>query len=422
VKIEFEDFVYLKNFATNTTYQAGKARCSINLSADGIIRSPTIVNVIGIDIHRVDLLFDLLGLDFYYFPICDFNHTIGNFNDNNFACIPHLDSNIIFNYDFIHSDLIVTADVELLTQAEVFEGFSFNDNEIINYKKMFESKYVHDTVIDEFYYVIKVLYGNGQYYKSSNNKKQYLKNIAYLLPFRHHDPNADCMIYECQKDEDLCSDICRIVSFEELVTFAVMMGDFEIPKFVNKKRSYTAVENKYVDKDEWNTVFIPKQRKVLEEEVLIIKNIKEILPLWDAKSSRFNMQSNMLVYIMNEIERQFRLDNYEVRTILTTALEFFPKLCILSLVRTNWPFNLKPEEYLILRDTKYKSVIISKAIDFLMKKDDWIGDFFSENDDVSEDEIVLINENEVIEVNLVTEENEVIEQFTSIEGENVIEN
>jgi hypothetical protein len=67
MKISFDDFEYLEKFSLNLQYQIGKAKSSINLSVDGIIRSPTIVHVVGFEIHRVDLLFDLIGSDFFLF-------------------------------------------------------------------------------------------------------------------------------------------------------------------------------------------------------------------------------------------------------------------------------------------------------------------------------------------------------------------
>jgi hypothetical protein len=66
VKISFEEYEYLEKFGRNIIFQAGKSRSSINLSVDGIIRAPVIVNVIGFEIHRVDLLFALIGSDFFF--------------------------------------------------------------------------------------------------------------------------------------------------------------------------------------------------------------------------------------------------------------------------------------------------------------------------------------------------------------------
>jgi hypothetical protein len=118
-----------------------------------------------------------------------------------------------------------------------------------------------------------------------------------------------------------------------------------IPRLIVKKRCYINVKSEFVDQDEWNTEFIPKVSKFLPEEVLIINNLKNILPLWDAKSVRFEVTSSMLQYVMNEISRQFRSDNFDYRNNLTNAFEFFSKLCILSFLR-NLPFQLKDDEYL----------------------------------------------------------------------------
>jgi hypothetical protein len=270
----------------------------------------------------------------------------------------------------------------------------------------FEGKYIRDKESDEFYYVIKIIYGDGLFYVKDNSKKQYLKNVAFLLPYRNYIPNEDCMIYECENDDNLCEDVCRIIEMELLDDFAISIAKNSDPGKKNlNKRMYSNVKAEYVDQDEWNMEFKPKARKVLQEEILIIQNLKDILPLWECKSSRFNIQSDTLIYIMNEIQRQFRADNFEVRNILATALEFFPKLCILNFFQ-HWPFKLKPEEYLILRDTKYKKPLINKAIDFLMIKENWLNEDYDSDKECdklldklceqSDDEVVIIEEIEVM--------------------------
>jgi hypothetical protein len=123
----------------------------------------------------------------------------------------------------------------------------------------------------------------------------------------------------------------------------------------------------------------------------------------------------MLVYVMNEINRQFRSDNYVVRNILITAFEFFPRLCILSLLRY-WPFQLNQDQYLILRDTKHKLPLINKAVDFLLQKENWLDNMDDESDDSINDEIVckeLIDEKILPEENIVNEEIEFIEETKS---------
>jgi hypothetical protein len=145
------------------------------------------------------------------------------------------------------------------------------------------------------------------------------------------------MIYECENDDELCADVCKVVPFDEMENFKII-DLMLIPKLTIKKRSYSNVPAEFVDHDEWNVEFIPKVRKVLAEETMIIKNIKDILPLWEEKNSRFKLNDDMQKYIMNELARQFKSDNFEVRSILSTALDFFSKLCIIQLMRF-WPFK-----------------------------------------------------------------------------------
>jgi hypothetical protein len=188
-------------------------------------------------------------------------------------------------------------------------------------------------------------------------------------------------------------------------------GKILIPKQIKKKRPLVTIDSKFIDKEEWNLDLKPKYRKILEEEQLIIKNFKEILPLWDCKSSRFNMHSDMLCYIMNEIYRQFRSDNYDVRNILTTAFEFYPKLCILSLINY-WPFNVSRDQFVILRDTRFKKPMISKYIDFLMVKENWLEDYNTEDDDSSEDEVIMNEAFDVVnEIEVSNAVNNVIDEI-----------
>jgi hypothetical protein len=185
--MNYKDFIFLERFATSVHFSLINGKSSIILSNDGIIRSPSIAHVIGFSITRVDSLWDLIGNDFHYFPLCDYHHTIGSFDNHKFACIPHLNADILFQYDMNSCCLSVTSDVCIYSKERTFDGINLNNVLLYDFKEKYESKYVRNRVNNKCYYVIKLLYNNGDCFIQQEYNINHGGNICYLLEYNIND-------------------------------------------------------------------------------------------------------------------------------------------------------------------------------------------------------------------------------------------
>jgi hypothetical protein len=381
----YEDLIYLERLSIGFSTTRSNGRSFIQHNADGIIRNNIPSLLICFVIMQVDILLDVLGEDFFYYPICDHNFVSGNLRHHIYATIDPLNAKMMFFYDMNTMDLTVQADVIQDELGSILTKIDMNNNKVKNNKDLYEGYFLFNIKLNQYYYCVLYEYNDEDFVIGNKKKVPIAGEVAWILPISDHGSNYYEVSLDCLNDRKVLLNLCTFISIANMNDYEVVPEEdvvFVISKKKGLKRK--TVEQRHLeleDDNDWQiTPFKKKDRNILPGEENAVLKLIEVCRLYDSLDDRFDYSNRITKYILRDFQRINRTSNFEISDSMKRNINCFhlvePRKTIIEMF-SHWPFLLSPSEIEIISDDKRpkrfakKEQMVEYAVNCLIAKGDW---------------------------------------------------